>query len=146
VIDAALLEAFEGAIVAVGEGRGFLVARDPWPPQVITAAHCLPYLPRAHPASFTQDRTYANLLGPLGKTPNLWAECVFVDPVADLAVLRGPDGQVLCDECEAYETFMDDQATVQIGRMQEVGPALLLTRSGEWNNAPFGLAFVPAER
>jgi hypothetical protein len=38
------------------------------------------------------------LLSPLGAEPHVWAECLFVDPVADLAVLGPVDGQELYDE------------------------------------------------
>lgn len=59
-------DSLTGAIVKVGDGRGFLIGnQSPWPHRVITAAHCLPHLPPAHRGSFTEDRTYANLLGPL---------------------------------------------------------------------------------
>jgi len=44
----------------------------------ITAAHCLPDLPRCHAASLTEDRTYKALLGPLGRKPTVWAECLSV--------------------------------------------------------------------
>jgi quinol monooxygenase YgiN len=54
---------------------------------VVTAAHCLPKLPPAHAAAYWQERPYANLLGRLdcGKT-KVYAECLFADPVADIAV------------------------------------------------------------
>jgi hypothetical protein len=35
----------------------------------------------------------------------VWAQCVFVDPVADIAVLSEPDGQELFNEHEAYEAL-----------------------------------------
>ena len=53
------------AIVAVGDGRGFVVQVDEHR-YVITAAHCLPDLPPACAASYEHERTYGNLLGPLG--------------------------------------------------------------------------------
>ena len=61
-------------MIRVGEGRGFLVE---WPRDltrvVITAAHCLPWLPdTAHPAAYAEEHTYANLLGPLGDADALW--------------------------------------------------------------------------
>jgi hypothetical protein len=127
-----LLAEARGAIIRVGDGRGFLVERAPWPHRVITAAHCLPYLPPAHPASYTHERTYANLLGPLNGALAVWAECLFVDPIADLAVLDSPDGQVLYDESEAYETFMENRPTLRIGALMEACPAWLLTLGGEW--------------
>jgi hypothetical protein len=72
------------AVLQVGDGRGFVVRnRDIFHGDerlVITAAHCLtvpfgylksgkepqpPCLPIAAAASFTEERTYKNLLGPL---------------------------------------------------------------------------------
>jgi hypothetical protein len=73
---------------------------------VITAGHCLPRLPPSHTASYIWERTYERLLGPLdAKEPTVWAECLFVDPIADLAVLGVPDGQELIDENKQYEVL-----------------------------------------
>src|SRR5580765_7423289 len=130
-LDARLARA-KDAIVTVDAGRGFLVTQAPWPPRVITAGHCLPHLPPAHPWSHTEERTYPNLLGPLGLPPTIAAECMFVDPIADLAVLECPDGQVLCDEAEAYEEFMEGRPALRIGTITELCTAWLLTLAGEW--------------
>jgi hypothetical protein len=47
------------------------------------------------------------LLGPLErKRPTVWAELVFADPVADIAVLGEPDSQVLPMEWEAYQQML----------------------------------------
>jgi hypothetical protein len=97
-------------VVRVGDGRGFIIEhcvkvrplprlrnrRLPmrkWAARrlVITAAHCLPKLPPACTTSYTHERTYQNLLGTLGGNATVWAECLFVDPVADIAVLGAPD-------------------------------------------------------
>jgi hypothetical protein len=93
-------------VIRVGEGRGFMVEgkRQCF---VITAAHCLPQLPPCHRASLTQERSYAKLLGPVGGERTVWTECLYVDPIADLAVPGSPDNQVLIDEAEAYEAFVD---------------------------------------
>jgi hypothetical protein len=79
---------------------------------IITAAHCLPEqpdgqrLPPSHGFSDLTDRTYANLLGPLGQQPSVWCECLFVDPIADIAVLGAPDNQELSNEADAYEALV----------------------------------------
>jgi hypothetical protein len=105
----------------------------------------------AHPWSHTEERTYANLLGPRGESPTVWAECLFVDPVADLAVLCEPDNQVLLDESEAYERLMDGRGPLEIdsvrplprtltqrlsGKFPEAStcPVLLLTLDGHWDS------------
>jgi hypothetical protein len=83
---------------------------------VITAAHCLPDLPSPNPASFFEERTYAACLGALGANPTVWAECLFVDPIADIAVLGEPDSQALSDENDAYHLLIDDRPTLPIGK------------------------------
>jgi hypothetical protein len=60
--------------------------------------------------SYTEERTYPELLGRLGEEPSVWAECVFVDPVADIAVLSEPDNQELSEEAEAYGALVEAEA------------------------------------
>ena len=62
-------------IVRIGNGRGFVVKGE-WSRLVITAAHCLLKLPQPYIACSGGDRTYRSLLGPLGKRPKIWAECL----------------------------------------------------------------------
>src|ERR1035437_420479 len=97
------LDEAKNAIVKVGGGRGFVVQgeRDRL---VITAGHCLPDFPTCHSSSHTEERTYKALLGSLGEKPAVWAECLFADPIGDVAVLGPPDDQQPSDEFEAYET------------------------------------------
>ncbi len=106
----AALKKARQAVITVGEGRGFVVSspRDPYREQyVVTAAHCLPKLPPADPWSYTLERTYAKLLGPLGEPPHVWAECAFVDPVGDVAVLMAPDYEPLPEQYEAWCEFIE---------------------------------------
>jgi hypothetical protein len=117
---------------------------------VITAAHCLPALPPPHPGSHTEERTFANLLGPRGESPTVWAECLFVDPVADLAVLCEPDNQVLLDENEAYERLIAGRVPLAIDSVRPLPrtlaermsrqfpeavscPVRLMTLDGQWD-------------
>ena len=117
-----------GCVIKVGDGRGFIiphrvkVQRTGVPKSLaieqlpfmerrllVTAAHCLPHLPPAHAMSYTQERTYANLLGTVGGGKNtVCAECLFVDPIADIAVLGGPDNQ------DAYDVLVEDAPVVRI--------------------------------
>jgi hypothetical protein len=154
------------AVVKVGNGgRGFVVKTqrldDFVNHIVITAAHCLAAgrrkLPPAHPGSYLEERTYANLLGPLGKAkPKVWAECLFADPLADIAVLGSPDGQELYEQAEAYEALMERVPCFSVAdapkdRVKQIklagggrfsgsfkkltpgsGTALVLTLEGEW--------------
>jgi hypothetical protein len=96
-----------GSVVRVGDGRGFVVvaAANYDTCYVITAAHCLPQLPPPHLMSYLEERTYLKLIGPLGQEPQIAAECLFADPVADLAVLGEPDNQELSEEQERYGAF-----------------------------------------
>jgi hypothetical protein len=118
------------AVVRVGDGHGFVVetGRERL---VITAAHCLPDLPPCHGASYVEERTYGNLLGPFGAPePKVWAECRFADPVADIAVLGSPDNQVLWDEADAYEALIDEALALQIGEAPQEVPACLVMLDG----------------
>ena len=95
-------------VIRVGDGRGFVVeGRDR--SLVITASHCLPHLPPRHPAAHMHERMHRNLLGRLGSELTVWTEVLFVDPVADIAVLGEPDGQELFDECEAYFQLLPNE-------------------------------------
>jgi hypothetical protein len=83
---------------------------------VITAGHCLPKLPPAHSFSYLSERTFPNLLGPLGKNTTIVAECLFVDPVADIAILGQPDNQVY-EQAEAYDELVDNAVALSIARL-----------------------------
>jgi hypothetical protein len=89
-------------VVKVGGGRGFIIEQcirvnrrrigklrlQPFVDRrlVVTAAHCLPHLPPADQGSHAYERTYKDLLSSLdGAKKNVWAECLFADPVADIA-------------------------------------------------------------
>ncbi len=118
--DDARAAALTSAVLKVGDGgRGFVVETEKRERVVITAAHCLAsdgrQLPPAHPWSYTEERLYPNLLGPLKKSkPAVWAECRFADPLADIAVLASPDNQVLSDQADEYEKLIGDIAPLPI--------------------------------
>ena len=133
------LSSAKAAIITVGEGRGFLVgsARGS---KVITAAHCLPHLPPAHPASHTSERTYKGLLGPLGGQPTVVAECIFVDPIADVAVLCWPDDQMLFAEFKAYERLVAERPTLKISSLMRDGPGWLLALDGHWESCTLDIS------
>ena len=130
-----------GTVIRVGEGRGFFIATEE-ARFVVTAALCLPKLPPAHPAAYTHERTYADFLGPLGGPRDVWAECVFVDPVADLAVLCQPDGQALSDHADAYDRLSEEASPFPLGKLPPHRPtpdqmfavreARMFSLDGEW--------------
>jgi hypothetical protein len=128
------------AIVSVGDGRGFVLqgARDRF---VLTAGHCLPAFPPCASISLTEERTYEAVLGPLGGERKVWAECLFADPIADVAVLGRPDGQELSDEAAAYDELIDASAPLRIGELLSeartstgdcYADAWLLSLDGRW--------------
>jgi hypothetical protein len=74
-------------VVKVGGGRGFIIEAK-HSRLVVTAAHCLPHFPPPVSIAGYDERTYQDLLGALDDpTPRVWAELVFADPIADIAVL-----------------------------------------------------------
>jgi hypothetical protein len=127
-----LVEATERAFLRVGDGRGFVAELGPERFVVITAAHCLPSLPPPMPASYTEERTYTAILGPLGGSLSVWAECAFVDPISDVAVLVAPDGQSLPNQCGAYEMLLEDRPALTLAVMPSNAPVWLLTLDGRW--------------
>jgi hypothetical protein len=122
------LEEAKRSIVTVGAGRGFVIKSGHYR-YVITTAHCLPFLPPAHAAAYDHEKIYAKLLGPLATEPTVWTECVFVDPVADIAVLGSVDGQEFCDEANAYDRLTNDD--LDEGGSEEGCPALPMADAPE---------------
>lgn len=122
------------SIVTVGSARGFLVG-SPDQGLVITAAHCLPHLPPViGDLGFSDERTYPKIIASLDRKRRLiWAECLFVDPVSDLAVLGEPDGQHLYEESEAYLELASDSEFLTIGSFRKgKSTAWMLSRDLEW--------------
>lgn len=139
-----------GCVIKVGHGRGFIiehrvkVPRPKRPPKgisllpfvdrrlVVTAAHCLPKFPPATAASHWHERTYEGLLGSLdGSKNDVWAECLFADPIADVAVLGCPDSQALEDEPGAYDALVEDAPILRIGKPGS-GNGWVLSLDGGW--------------
>jgi hypothetical protein len=78
---------------------------------VVTGAHCLPRLPEPCSARFTEEVTYQRILGGLlDREPIVSAECLFVDPIADIAVIGKPDYELFGEEAQRYQELMS-QAT-----------------------------------
>jgi hypothetical protein len=69
------------AVIRVGDGRGFIV-KDEGEARlerdkriVVTAAHCLPFVPPCDGFNVSEGRTYEELLGPLGQESTVpWVE------------------------------------------------------------------------
>lgn len=149
-------------VLRVGDGRGFVFEyRMPVPPPllrklakvqhrtltrqrrtfrtskvILTAAHCLGKLPVAHAMAYCQERTYPNLLGSLDGSKNgIWAECLFVDPVADIAVLGSPDEQERPEQADAYDHLVDDLTALRIGK-PKTARGWVLSLEGYWVATP----------
>lgn len=132
----------ELAVVAINDGRGFVVeGKTPVGSlsvihrYVITGAHCLPDLPPPHGASNPHERTYPGILSLIGEKEAVAAECLFADPVADLAVLGEPDN----GEAEGYSELVDGLPAIPIGEAHEDSAARLLSLDGRWFACTVGL-------
>jgi hypothetical protein len=66
------------------------------------------------------------------------AECRFVDPIADIAVLGSPDGQVLYKEAEEYETLTEAATPLAISDPPKKSSAWLLSLAGRWFHCTVG--------
>jgi len=110
---------FAPLVVGPYGGHGFVIAGGASRYRyVVTAAHCLRrWLP---PAGFLADRwdcTWRNFIGPFGGPRRVWAQCVFVDPVTDIAVLGSPDNQALNEQADAYEALTEAAVVLEVGAL-----------------------------
>jgi hypothetical protein len=139
-------DAAKSAVITVGPGgRGFIMETAqsislkgrPLVKRrriIVTAAHCLPHLPPAHRFPYTEEVTYA-VLGPLGTAqPSIMAECLFVDPVADIAVLGEPDGQAFVGASDEFHDFMETTTLLSMSQSitDKAVTGWLLSLDGRW--------------
>jgi hypothetical protein len=134
------------SVITVDKGRGFIIEhralfdfgggfRRLRRKLVVTASHCLPRAPKM-PCYSYQEATYANLLAPVGEEPTVWAECLFFDPVSDLAILGEPDSQELGEENDAYTRLVDGRKPFTIAA-PETGEGYMLALDGvSWQLTP----------
>jgi hypothetical protein len=138
-------------VVKVGPGgRGFVIEHWVAPPPlprhlrhirqrrlisrrlIITAAHCLPKLPTPLSAA----HTYEALVGKLGAKPDIRADCLFVDPIADVCVLDSPDDQVHVEDAEQFEKLTEEATTLRIGKAQNGTGYMLALDKPSWLPTP----------
>jgi hypothetical protein len=131
------------SVIRVCRGRGFVVGTED-ERFVITAAHCLPHFPSSLSFSGGIERTYATLLGPLaGKRNWVSAECCFVDPIADLAVLWSPDRQQFDREAGAYDALVGAAAPLPIADLPLTRSPLTLPAIPVWETIPASILGPP---
>jgi hypothetical protein len=68
----------------------------------------------------------------VGETPTVCTECLFVDPVSDLAVLGTPDNQDLSELADAYDALMEDAAALAIADAPADSRGWLFSLDGKW--------------
>ena len=118
------------SVLRVGDGRGFVVATAK-EHLVITAAHCLPDLPPAISIAHAHERIYPQLLAAIDKPCSVTAECLFVDLVADIAVLASPDIPELADNAAAYDRLTSAVTPLRVSELDgEEAVAYLLPLRG----------------
>ena len=127
-----IIEMLTAGVITVGSARGFVV-ETAGERLVITAAHCLPFLPPAQSFFGPKELTYGPLLSPLGDEPRAWAVCRFVDPIADIAVLGSPDNP----HADDYQALMGTATALPFGDharnpVNFWRPARLLSLDGRW--------------
>ncbi|PYF03842.1 hypothetical protein BJ122_10599 [Rhodopseudomonas faecalis] len=120
------------SVLKVGGGRGFVV-EGKQNRLVITAAHCLPSLPPAMPAAYTEEKTFPRLLGPLGGGPSVAAECLFVDPVADIAILGQADYEFEEENCGAYQNLVEACEPIMVDVCRHEDRLFLLSLDNDWH-------------
>jgi hypothetical protein len=103
---------FREHVIQVGNGRGFVLYDENREPIVVTACHCLPSLPRADRSNrrCVRDR----LIAPLRERPSIAAECLFADPIADIAILGRPP-----ENSAAFNQLVSSVVPLRIGRIAD---------------------------
>src|SRR5215472_7786712 len=104
-----IVEMLTAGVITAGSGRGFVV-EGAGERLVITAAHCLPFLPPAQSFFEPKERIFGPLIARLGDEPRAWAVCRFVDPIADIAVLGSPDNP----HADEYKALMETATAFSI--------------------------------
>lgn len=121
----------KGTVITVGEGRGFVVEHR-GEHLVVTASHCLPWLPSGFGIAYSEEHVYRNMLGLLGSAPTAPCECLFINPIADVAVVGVPDTQTFSDEADPCRALLECATPFRITEAPEKARGFLLSLEGEW--------------
>lgn len=130
-MNASSLDRAAGAIVKVGKGRGFIVQgdRDRY---VITTNYSLPFVSPCDPGS----ELWTFFIGGVeNEASDILGECLFVDPIADIAVLGAPGNP---EHWEAFSKFVWSRPPISVGDAKFESKALLLSPDGHWQSCSAG--------
>jgi len=72
------------------------------------------------------------MLGSLGAAPTVACECLFINPIVDVAVVGVPDTQTLPDEADAYRALLECATPFRITEAPEKSRGFVLSLEGEW--------------
>jgi hypothetical protein len=67
------------------------------------------------------------------RDPTVWAELVFADPIADIAVLRTPDNQELYEQADAYDALTETVSGFSMAGAKS-GSGWFLSIDGKWTS------------
>ena len=84
--------------------------------------------------SGTEEAIFENWVGPLDGERSIWVECSFADPIADVALLREPDHQLIAEQCLQFRKFASKIEPLQFG-LDKPSSVWVLELSGEWREA-----------
>ena len=110
------LPADRPVVLAVGGprgGRGFVIETR-LASFVVTAAHCLPVMPKPQPFVSESRIGSRRLLSALGAKASVVADWYFVDPVADIAVLGEHD-----DFAEEFQALVKAATPLPVGVLRD---------------------------
>jgi hypothetical protein len=65
-------------------------------------------------------------------SPQTWAECLFVDPIGDIAILGPPDYEALPTEFDVYQELVQSTVPLKITSPATSGHAWLLSLDNKW--------------
>jgi hypothetical protein len=66
-----------------------------------------------------------------GSKKDIWGKILFVDPIADIAVLRCPDNYEMDERIDAYRELTESASFVRIGKATS-GHGWVLSLEGRW--------------
>ena len=120
-------------IVTVGEGFGFVAEAENGDRIVITSFHCISSadFEGQDPLIDPVPPIYSAQLGAFGEKPTVWADCLFANPLVDLAILGSPDERGP-EDIERYYALVTGASSIGISEIPPNASGLLFSPHGEW--------------